>query len=109
MKKLARALLISIFALPLFAFPVYAVTENKEGGTWNWGITLSGSTLSSYSNYLHPSYCHSATTKIGSKVSYSIKVKGTVAATSTSVVGAAVTSGSVSAAKYPSIQSSMCN
>ncbi|MGF2208030.1 lactococcin 972 family bacteriocin [Streptomyces albidoflavus] len=39
---------------------------NKGGGTWSYGTTLSGTSKTCYSNYVHPSKKHSATAKMAS-------------------------------------------
>lgn len=55
MKKKVTMMYAMIFALTIGVVSVSAVS--KGGGTWNYGVGITGS----YSDYLHPDKIHNAT------------------------------------------------
>jgi len=66
MNKMKRfvVLLLACATIANSALIVSAATSYPDGGTWNYGVGITGS----YSDYLHNTKEHSATVKKGSEV-----------------------------------------
>lgn len=71
MKKIVVCTL-SLIVLATGGIAASAATEYPDGGTWNYGVGITGS----YSDYFHGTKRHSATVKKGSDESYQAQGAG---------------------------------
>lgn len=63
-KKFIMPIITGIVALGIGGQAVSAASVSKAGGTWNYGVGVTGS----FSDYYHASRAHTATTKKGTKI-----------------------------------------
>jgi lactococcin 972 family bacteriocin len=68
-RKISRKIIGLAFILTLAgAAPAYATVVNVGGGTWNYGVNYNWTNKAVYSQYVHNTSYHSATSICGSAV-----------------------------------------